>query len=388
MVAYSFYEFDGRVMRYAEALVNRGDHVDVIALRHNGEPNFKSVRSVNVYKIQERAFNETNSFTYLLRLLKFFWKSTIILTRQHLKNKYDLIHIHTIPDFEVFCGLIAKITGAKIILDIHDLVPELYANKFEIIEDSFIFKVLVALEKISTSFADHIIISNHIWENKLRLRDGLKRNSSTFINYVDPNIFYQRQRINRKVFTAIYPGSLNFHQGLDIAIRAISLVRNQLDNFRFYVYGDGSQKKYLMELITKLNLDDIVFLEDIKPIHDIAEIMATADLGIVPKRNDSFGGDAFSTKILEFMSSGVPVIVSRTRIDSFYFNENVVKFFEPEDEKDLSESIIQLVKNADLRNRLINNALTFSANFSWGVKKKDYFSLVDSLVGGKTLTYT
>ena len=45
----------------------------------------------------------------------------------------------------------------------------------------------------------------------------------------------------------------------------------------------------------------------------IAEVMANADLGIVPKRNDPFGGEAFSTKILEFMSLGIPIVVIRNK---------------------------------------------------------------------------
>jgi len=42
-----------------------------------------------------------------------------------------------------------------------------------------------------------------------------------------------------------------------------------------------------------------------------------ADLGIVPKRKDNFGNEAFSTKILEFMAMSVPVIVSDTMVDKF-----------------------------------------------------------------------
>ena len=37
------------------------------------------------------------------------------------------------------------------------------------------------------------------------------------------------------------------------------------------------------------------------------------------------------------MSLGIPVIVSRTKIDNYYFNDYVVKFFRPEDEMDLAE---------------------------------------------------
>ncbi len=38
--------------------------------------------------------------------------------------------------------------------------------------------------------------------------------------------------------------------------------------------------------------------------------MWRADLGVVPKRAEGFGNEAFSTKILEFMACGVPVLVS------------------------------------------------------------------------------
>src|SRR5579864_860654 len=38
MVAYTFYETDSRVMRYAEALAERGDDVEVFALHRPGTP--------------------------------------------------------------------------------------------------------------------------------------------------------------------------------------------------------------------------------------------------------------------------------------------------------------------------------------------------------------
>jgi glycosyltransferase involved in cell wall biosynthesis len=114
--------------------------------------------------------------------------------------------------------------------------------------------------------------------------------------------------------------------------------------------------------------------------------MANADLGVVPKRNDPFGGEAFSTKILEFMSLGVPVVVSATNIDKYYFNDAVVKFFKPDDENDLARSMLNLINDDDLRNRLAYNASKFVDDFSWSKKEHEYIDLVDSLISNHITT--
>jgi len=181
----------------------------------------------------------------------------------------------------------------------------------------------------------------------------------------------------------IYPGTLGWHQGLDIAIQAFALVKEQVPDVEFHIYGRGPEKQNLELLITELGLGNRVFLKETVPIGQIARIMANADLGIIPKRNDPFGGEAFSTKILEFMSLGIPVIVSETKIDQFYFNDSVLKFFKPDDANDLARCMLSLRNDKVLRDRLRENARRFVENYSWEKKKQEYFELVDSLTKGK-----
>src|SRR5712692_5090300 len=170
MVAYSFYEKDNRVRRYAETLAKRGDHVDVIALRQEGQTSKDIIEGVHVFRIQRRVVNEKVKLTYLVRLLLFFLRSAAFLTREHMMRCYDVVHVHSVPDFEVFAAFYPKIRGSKLILDIHDLVPELYASKFKTSQDSLIFKMLLRVERMSAAFSDHVIAANHIWEKRLRER--------------------------------------------------------------------------------------------------------------------------------------------------------------------------------------------------------------------------
>ncbi len=170
MVAYAFYETDNRVRRYAEALAKRGDYVEAVSLRREGLPAFEVINGVRVHRIQPRQINEKGKFTHVSRLIQFFLRSMAFLTKSHLKERYDLIHVHSVPDFEVFAALFAKLGGAKVILDIHDIMPEFYVSKFNSTHDSLAFKILLTIERLSTRFADHVIAANHIWGDRLVTR--------------------------------------------------------------------------------------------------------------------------------------------------------------------------------------------------------------------------
>jgi len=382
MLAYTFYESDPRVMRYAEALAERGDEVDVIALRRETRGPSDRIHGVRVFRIQKRVLNEKRKLSYLFRILLFFLRSLIFLGRKHLQKRYDVVHVHSVPDFLVFAALLPKLTGAKVILDIHDLLPELYASKFKTREDSLTFRLLLGVERASTAFADHVLIANHLWQEKLLSRCLQDGKCTVVLNVPDRTIFARRERPKQNdEFIVMFPGTLNWHQGVDIAIRAFRHVKDQIANAEFHIYGEGASKEALVRLIQELGLEGCVILRDPLPLREIASVMANADLAVVPKRKDSFGNEAFSTKILEFMALGVPLIVADTDIDRFYFDDSVVKFFHSGDEKDLARCMLQVIRDSELRKRLVRNALEFIERNDWATKKGEYLDLVDCLAG-------
>lgn len=382
MLTYSFYENDGRVKRYAETLASRGDWVDVISLRKEGQSSFEITKGVNVYRIQDRTTDENGKFSYLERILRFLITSSIFLSKQHIKEKYQLVHAHSIPDFEIFAAFLPRFAGCKLILDIHDIVPELYASKFCCSHNGVLFRTLTAIEKLSCAFADRVIVSNHIWEAKLRSRSVGSNKCITFLNYPDPDIFHLKTRTRKDgKFIMMYPGTLNWHQGLDIAIEAFATVADQIPETEFHIYGRGNVLNSLKQMVNSKNLQKRVLFKSALPIEEIAELMANADLGIIPKRNDPFGGEAFSTKSLEFMSLGIPLVMSETKIDKYYFSDSVVKFFEPENVSALALAMLEMTRNEEMRRKLSENALRFAQDFSWKKKKQEYIDLVDSLTG-------
>ena len=382
MIAYSFYETDNRVMRYAETLAQRGDHVDVLALRRGSNPVSEVLSGVQVYRLQGREIDEKTRFSYLWRIMSFLVRAMVRVSKMQLHRKYDLIHVHSVPDFLVFTALLPKLMGTPVILDIHDILPEFYTSKFGAGPESLSFRILQGVEKSSAQFASHVIIANHIWQQRIVSRSVPADKCSVIMNSPDRSIFHANgtSPAAKDRFLLLYPGSINRHQGLDLAIRAFARISDLVPQADFCIYGSGPSQKSLNALIQELHLENRVFIRDPMPLREIAKVIETADLGIVPKRKDTFGNEAFSTKILEFMAMGVPVLVSDTQIDRYYFNDSVVKFFRGGDEEDLARCLLDLIQHPEKLKQLATQATQFVEKMDWTAKKHEYLELVDGLV--------
>ena len=383
MITHSFYESDNRVIRYAETLAQRGDVVEVLALRRSQEiPREEITNGVKVFRIQNRFSKDAQSKSadFLWPLLRFLAVSSWWITRRHWRRRYDVVHVHNIPDFLVFAAWYPKLTGARVILDIHDIVPELFASKFGDSDRSGLVRALKTVEKLSAAFANHIILANDLWLEKYTARSARREKCSVFINHVDEGTFCRRPRQRSEHGPVIlFPGGLQWHQGLDIAIHAFARLRRRLPDAEFHIYGDGKMKPSLVSLAQELGLNGSVRFFNPLSLHQIADVMAGADLGVVPKRADSFGNEAYSTKIMEFMSLGVPMVVSNTKVDRYYFDDTVVRFFESGNADALAEAMFEVLSNDERRRGLVARASEYVSRNSWEKRKADYLGLVDRL---------
>jgi glycosyltransferase involved in cell wall biosynthesis/peptidoglycan/xylan/chitin deacetylase (PgdA/CDA1 family) len=383
MIAYTHYERDNRVRRYAETLARRGDLVDVISLADGvGGGSIAVLNGVTVHRIQRRSFEERNKWSYVFRLLRFLLRSSSAVTRLHARERYDVIHIHNMPDFLVFAAWYPKATGAKLILDVHDVVPELFEAKFRSRFRLAYSWLLRMIEKLSAHFCDYVIVSNHLWYNLLLHRSISFSRSTVLVNHVDPSVFRPRRRTRTDDrYIVIFPGTFQRHQGLAVAVDAFRLFKEHVRNAAFHLYGGGNRlvETELRAKVLDLGLGDSVKFCGTQSLDEIAQTIANADLGVVPKLANSFGNEAYSTKIMEFMSQGVPVVASRTKIDSFYFNQDTVRFFEPGDSADMCRAMLEVATNDRLRESLVARGYEYVRRHNWDVAKHTYLNLIDSL---------
>ena len=381
------------MMQFANCLSRRGYEVDVISLRRQNLPRHEIVDGVSVHRIHGRNNNEQHPITYLIKNICFLLHAAVVIARAHLRRPYNIIHVQSVPDFLVFAALIPKLLGARVILDLRDLAPELYASRFRKSESSILVKMLIMSEGLSVAFADHVIVANPIWRERIAERHKCHTKCTMIWYYPDPEIFYPRPRLTtepKRGFVIIYPGSLNWHQGVDIAVKAFPEIVKEAPDAEFHIYGEGPETPTLKQLIEDLGMQGRVKLMSTLPIKSIVERMAQSDLGIVPKRAGSvFGNEAASSKIPEFLALGVPVVASRTKIEMCFFDESLIEYFQSEDVASLVSAVLSVYRSPELRSRLSANGRRYVQLSSLESTMSVYLQIIDKLVpaDGKCSAY-
>jgi glycosyltransferase involved in cell wall biosynthesis len=385
LIAYTYYEGDFRVRRYAEMLADGKSRVDVIALRRKGQAESGTLNGVNILRIQERDHARKGPVQYVSDYFRFMISGMIHLARLGSRHRYAILHIHNVPDFLVFMATFLKLSGAKVILDIHDILPEFFCQKYGKARNSGFAMLLRGLEWLSVRYADHVIVANDIWREKLILRDGLPPDRCTTIMNYPPLEFFRNNgqcKVNG-VFRLIYPGTLSHQHGVDILIGAMALVSREIPNIQLHIYGlhdSGQAKKVLDDLIFENDLAGAVFFHDPVPPETLGPMIAAFDVGVVPKRGGIFTGEAFSTKVFDFMAAGIPVIASKTKVDEYYFDDSLIKFFTPEDVGDLARCIVELYRDPGQRAVMVANGKKYIQENHWGAKKPLYMDILKKLV--------
>jgi glycosyltransferase involved in cell wall biosynthesis len=385
MVVHAYYPIgEPRVQREAEALIDHGYEVDVICLRQAEEPARDLVYGVNVYRLPVRRHKGWGVIVQFMEYLAFFFSAFWRLTALHFRRRYDVVQVHNPPDFLVLAAMIPRLMGARIILDLHDLMPEFYASRFKSSMDSWPARLVRWQERLACWFANHVITVTEPWRQTL-IRRGLSPDKcSVVMNVADSRIFrpdcgsFQPSWDN--CFRLFYHGNLTDRYGVDIALHAVARLRDDLPDIRLTLHGRGGFLEHLQRLAEELELGDYVsFSTEYIPIEELPCLIACADLALVPYQSDVFTDGILPTKLMEYAALGVPAVVARTPAVEAYFDETMVQFFTPGDLEDVTRCIEELYQDRDRLAALAENIQRFNQQHNWTVEAARYVDLVDRL---------
>ena len=382
MVVQNYYDVDPRVRREAECLVAEGYAVDVFALRNKGKDKVYNLNGVNVLTlllIKKR----TNPGRYIFESMFFFVWSFVLVTWRMLHQRYSVIQVHTVPDFLIFVGLIPKLLGSKVILDMHEVMPELYRSKYVISERHWMIGLLKWIESASIHFANHVIVVTQPIKDLLETRGFPPEKMSVVLNSADTELFMvcpSSVRNQNKPFVFMFHGTVSSLYGLDRAIRAFAMASADLNGAEFWIVGDGPERAKLEQLARELRLSKQVKFIGIIPHREIPDWLEQCDVGVIAARQDLYLDLAFFCKLPEYILSRKPAIAPRLHTTQYYFSDNAIAYFTPQDEAELVARMVDLYRSPELRHRLIDQAAYEYAAIDWSVMKLRYLQVIESLL--------
>jgi glycosyltransferase involved in cell wall biosynthesis len=378
MLVHGYYPLDPRVRREAEALASFGYQVEVVCLRRSGqsgpakEPRRETINGVRVHRLpleRKRGGQLRYFFEYAVLTLL----GSVKLARLHLSRRFQVVHIHNMPDLLVLAGMVPKWTGARLLLDVHDPMPELYqANGTS--PTGLVTRFLNWQQRLACNLADRVVSVSEPMRENLQQK-GVPRDKILIVhNFPDSRYFPFPERFgawpkNQHDPVMLYCGTVTEHYQLEVAVGALAIALKQIPGLRLRIVGEGNRLAEVREFARRLAVEQKV--EFIAPMSNdkMRHLMADADIGVSTRQAGVFGDLCFSTKILEYLSQGLPVVSSRTETMVRYIPEDTVFYFDPGNSEDMAHQIVRMWTEPTLAQQSLTRARDLLSRYAWDIEK-------------------
>jgi glycosyltransferase involved in cell wall biosynthesis len=384
MVAYTDYAIDARVRREAETLAANGFNVRCLTTKNGGAPRRFSLDGVEVQELRVTKYRGKSTRAYVTSYLKFLSVASMACLRLMARGELNVIHAHNIPDFLVFAGLVPRLAGRKVILDVHDSVPETFAAKFS--SAGLVRRVLCFEERLSALVAHRVICVNHPQRDTL-VRRGIPE-TKTFIsmNVPDPRIFGSPEKEPQTSpepgrLKLVYHGTMVQRLGVDLLIQAVARVRQCAPGVELHLWGYGDDLPTFRALAIELGVGDRVhFVPGGYPLEELPERLKAMDLGVVGNRRSEACDLMLPVKLLEYVSLGIPTVVPRLKTIEHYFRDDMVTYYEPEQVESLADAILHLYRHDELRRHQACRAREVLRQYGWQRQGQELVAMYRSLL--------
>lgn len=290
---------------------------------------------------------------------------TINCLREIRKFGPDIIHIHapTLLGWEgVICG---KLFNIPTVATYHTLIPDfLKHSPIPKIGEYEIAKKMAW--KYTNNFHEKCNVTVTPSEAMKRelIKNGLDMPIEVVSNGVNLELFYQRERTNKK-FRILHVGRISYEKNIDVVVKAVvefnenlnkfSVCRNLSKNFQqakktnrrdfeFWVVGSGPDLDKIKELVKTLGISEFTKVTGPISNSELPDIYSNSDIFITASTIETEG-----IVLLEAMACGLPIIGVNARAIPDLIKNSVNGFVvKIGDYKAMSVKLLELYENRNL----------------------------------------
>lgn len=381
---------DPRIRREVDALLDAGYEVDLYALREPGQPADERDGRLRTLRLPVR--RRFRGFAgQLAEYTAFTALAAYRLTREHRRRHYALVQVATLPDFLVAAAAVLKLAGVPLLLDLHEDMPSFYDDRFAAPVLRPLRPVIGGVARGSARMADHVLTVHEPLRALAVARGMAPEKISVVMNGPDERLF-DASRHARRTFMSdgtlrlVHHSSLQRIYGLDVAIEAIAQLRERTDAppVTLDVYGDGPHRSQIEAGLARWQVADRVTLHGRVPMDELPALLAAADAGLVPSLPEPYLQLSLSTKLLELVAMGVPVIASDLATFRIHLDETAVRYVPGGDPEALADAILELVADPAAASARAAEARRQAAGYAWRAQAPIYLDVVDRLISRRS----
>ncbi len=401
MVVCDYYPLDGRVVREARAAARVGYRVDVICLTEEGQLRREVLDGIDVHRVGVGRNRGVGLLQTLREYVVFTVLAGVIAARIRVRNRggsHHIVQVHSPPDFLIVAGIVPKLLGSKLILDIHDISRHLYLARFAHRRSARLMNRLLALiERAACALADQVITVHEPYRQELIANKVADSRIAVVMNAVDDDLVTSVSRVSRNggisangshgkttaaPFTIAYHGTITPAYGVNLILEAIPHVLQSVPDLRCMILGAGDALPAARQLAADLGVASRVeFSGKFLPIEEVLGRVATADCGLIPNLPSELNRFALSSKLLEYVALGLPAVVARLETLESHFGPDEVTFFAAGDAVSLARAITWVAKNPVEARAKAERTLASSGKYSWAEHRRRYLEALSSAAG-------
>jgi glycosyltransferase involved in cell wall biosynthesis len=376
------YPQDSRVQREVRVMVDLGYDVDVFAMAQNGLPARETVEGVRVFRLPVSHRHGGGLPRTVLEYLGFAGLVAWAVTRPGVRRRYDVVHVNNPPDFLVFAAMVPKLLGARVILDIHDLSPEMFHQRFDGRRGAGVAeRVLRGVERLATRFADEVVTVHEPYRRELIGRGVPQRKLTVVMNTVDERVLPEpvpaAARNGDGSFRVVYHGTVTPLYGVELLVDAAAQVARDLPALRLEVYGAGDAVPSVRRRADEVGMTErLVLSGDFIAHPDMLRLVRGAAVGVIPNLPVRMNVHALPTKLFEYVTLGVPVVCADLPTIREHFTDDELLFYRAGDRAALAAALLEVAANPDAAARRAAAALErYQAAYRWTVSARRYARL-------------
>lgn len=395
IVRQDHYPEDMLVRREAEALKGAGFDVDVVCIRSNGHPNEEVVDGIRVHRLPPQR-KRCGIARYLFEYVAFFFLAALKLTVLHLQRPFALIQVNTMPDFLVFATLIPRLLGARVTLQVYEPMPELWMTRFN---SASLIRTLAVIQQLSLRYAHSGFAVTQQLKDSFVAR-GADPDKIFVVLNVPEGRFFQAyvtrpqpspdgasdgaEAVAANPFTLICHGAIEERYGHDTMLEAIRSLKPVIPGIRLRILGKGGYLREFLAQIEALDLTDCVQYLGYVPLPQLVDELQRADVGIVAQKSSPYSNLVYTGKMYDYLYFGKPVIASRLKAVSAYFDEESLCYFTPGHPEDLARAVRYLYEHPKAREMYARNSRRLYERYQWERQRGTYVAVSRRVAGWDT----